>query len=117
MLDYPAVVKRLDKWGLLPTLQLAHTTRLPAESAYIYARAILGGRTPIRIKRTYRSWAYPHNESITLACDKARTVRLRDVLHECAHILDYRKGRKLGHSSHGEAFCRTYARLLRDVIL
>jgi hypothetical protein len=114
--DYPAVQARLAKNGLLAHLQLACATILLPDDARVYVRAILGPDTTIRIKRVNRSWAYRHNGSITLAArGPDRRVKLSSVLHECAHQLDYRKG-KLANGPHGESFCLTYARLLREVI-
>ena len=113
--DYTAVQARLDKWGLLPLLERAHQTRLTRDGAITYARAILGRKAHVRVKRIRRSWAHADG-SISLSCDSARSVRLRCVLHECAHVLNDRKGSKLSDESHGEAFCRTYARLLREVM-
>lgn len=114
-LDYPAVEARLNRWGLLGHLIKADQTKVSKDAAVLYARAICGPKTIVRVKRTARSWAYRHNQSVTLGCDRERRVKLSSVLHECAHILDYRKG-KHGSSCHGEPFCRTYARLLREAV-
>ncbi len=111
-LDYPAVTAWLNKEGLLAHLCLAQRRIHPDEARALTVTIL--GHVPIRVKRTGRSWAYSHNESVTLSCDDRRTVSLMAVLHECAHILDYRKGRKMGHSHHGEPFRRTYARLLKE---
>lgn len=114
-MDYPEVEKRLAKWGLLQNLEKASTTRLSEHGARIYVRAICGKKTNVRVKRVRGSWHYPHNGSITLACDKARTVRLLSVLHECAHSL-HARGFAKNDAPHGESFCRTYARLLREAM-
>jgi hypothetical protein len=112
--EYIAVRRRLVKWGLAERLDRAITTRVSKASAIIHARAICGPDLIVRVKRTRGSWAYADRNSVTLSCGKDRSVRLSIVLHECAHILDARKG-KLADNSHGESFCRTYARLLREV--
>ena len=113
-MDYPLVMKRLEKWGATNYLEVAHRTLLSPEAAKIWVRAILGEKTIVRVKRTRSSWAYKHNGSVTLACsrDQRRVVRLSHVLHECAHHLDFAKG-KLADGRHGESFTRTYLRLLR----
>ncbi len=113
-LDYPAVCARLNRWGYFGHLVIARRTRITAAAARLYAAAIVPGSI-VRVKRVRTSWAYRHNNSITIACDNQRTVSLASVLHELAHLLDYRKG-KLANGSHGESFCRTYARLLREVM-
>ena len=114
MLDYVAVSQWLNKRELLAHLCTANVRRLGTQESIALAQRILGKRTIVRVKKTRTSWAYSHNESITLSCDARRTVKLVSILHECAHVLDYRKGRVLGHSAHGEPFKRTYARLLRE---
>lgn len=114
MLDYPNVCAWLNREGALLPLLRANVTRLTADEATALARRILGPQTIVRVKRVGRSHAYYHNESVTLRCDDRRTVTLDQVLHEAAHILDYRKGPKMGHSHHGEPFRRTYKRLLME---
>lgn len=113
--DYPAVVARLEKWGDMDRVRFACATRLTGASAKVYAKAICSSSTIVRVKRTRGSWAYRHNQSLTLSCDKAGTVALHSILHEAAHVLNYRKG-KLGGGPHGEQFCRTLSRLLREVL-
>lgn len=113
--EYPRVYARLVRWGLDAYQQRANELRLSRSAAILYARAICGHELIVRVKRTSGSWAYPTRNSVTLSCGKDRSVRLAIVLHECAHILDARKG-KLADRSHGESFSRTYARLLREVL-
>lgn len=116
MLDYKAVCAWLNREGLLAQLCIANSYWLPADAARALAHEIIGPQARVLIKRTRRSWAHHiPNGRITLACRPTdRAVNLSSILHECAHVLDYRKGRKLGYSAHGEPFRRTYARLLRE---
>jgi hypothetical protein len=115
MLDYPKVSARLNQWGLLGQLIVARTTRLSKDAAILYCRAITNDpKLTVRVKRG-GSWASLQRNSITLSCDGQRRVSFSSVLHECAHILDYRKG-KLRNGPHGESFCRTYARLLKETL-
>jgi hypothetical protein len=113
-LDYPLVCQRLNKWRLLHLLALARVTLVTPTAAKLYARAICGPDLRVECKRIRSSWAWRTKNLITLSL-KGDKVQLASVLHECAHILNYRKGR-LADGVHGEAFTRTYARLLREVL-
>lgn len=110
-LDYKSVSAWLNRQGLLAELCLAQR-HISAASAIDLAKNIVGPYVDVRVRRVRGSWAYT-DRAITLATHDRKTVRLASVLHECAHVIDFRKGPRL-RSCHGESFCRTYARLLKD---
>lgn len=110
-LDYTNVVRWLNSHGDLAHLCLAQR-KFPEAVALDIAREIVGPKVHIQAKRIRGSWAWG-TRAIYLSCDSQRRIKLDSVLHECAHVLNDRKPRKMRGTSHGEPFRRTYARLLR----
>ena len=114
-LDYPRVVARFERWQTTHLLEKANDISLSEQGARLYAAAICGPGLRVEIKRIRGSRSYKRKAMISLACTADRRVKLIALVHECAHQLNYRKGR-LADGPHGESFCLTYQRLLREVL-
>lgn len=134
---YPTVRAWCVRLGVTNLDVLANHTRLNERAVRVYVAAVCGRKCPIRLRRLRAHLALADANGITFDRDTldARGLPLGTVLHECAHVIQawrYQERYQLAHSSkhvvnwrawhkhnrvhHGEPFCRTYARLLREVM-
>jgi hypothetical protein len=134
---YPTVRAWCQRLGVTALDQRANEVKLDAAGCRIYVAAVMGPRFPLRLRRLPSSVGRGGADYIVLDSDtiKARGMSLGTVLHECAHAVQLTKAREARairvelrvrgvhrpaptgkRQLHGEAFCRTYARLLRAVL-
>jgi len=138
---YPTVRAWCQRLGMTAHDQRANEVMLDARGCRVYVAAVMGPRFPLFLRRMSASVGRGGSRYITLDSDtiKARQMSLGTVLHECAHSIQLlrererkavrqeiwqrtRKARPAPQQRgarrqlHGEAFCRTYARLLRDTL-
>lgn len=111
----------------------ANALKLSEGDARLYVAAVMGSSFLLRFRVMRGSMGRGGHRYITL--NKKSPYSLGLVLHECAHAIQgkreheqlmiRRQLRAAGKiptqslqraSHHGEAFCRTYARLLREVM-
>jgi hypothetical protein len=133
---YPTVRAWMARLGATDLDQLANRTKVTKETARLYVSAVLGVKFPLRFRRMSASAGRGGSRGITLD-PRCRAFTLGTVLHEIAHarqglmLKDQRKNRQkrrmagkmtvygrgwVKAAHHGEAFCRTYAKLLREVM-
>ena len=118
--EYIGVSRRLWQLDVGDLATAAHTMPITPTEAQDLIRQLCG---PLPVTfRGYRGRAYRprglRQSRITIPSaagvgpDGVPHLRLGIVFHECAHILTYREWP--GASPHGERFCQTLARLLRE---
>ena len=137
---YPTVRLWCAKLGVTALDIRANEVVLTEHGCRLYIAAVMGARFPVRVRRLPSSLGRGGADYIVLDSDtiKARGMTLGTVLHECAHAIQYTRLRERKavrqatratrgwapakrvlrdeHVGHGEPFCRTYARLLRDTL-
>jgi len=136
---YPTVRAWCQRLGVTALDQRANEVKLDHDACRIYIAAVMGPKFPVRFRVLRGSVGRGGDRYIVLDSQTRHT--LGTVLHECAHAVQLTrlKERKavrrdirirarmagqhpgpqpaLGRRAlHGEAFCRTYARLLRDTL-
>lgn len=134
---YPTVRAWMARLGTSDLDRAANRIPITRATARLYVSACLGPTFPLRFRRM-RSAGRGGATGITLDATNGKGFTLGTLLHEIAHArqhlrLQERRAlrnvrlRATGgprpvinareHRGHGEPFCRTYARLLRDVML
>jgi hypothetical protein len=130
---YPTVRAWCAKLGVTTLDIRANEVLLGHAACRIYIAAVMGPKFPVRFRVLHGSVGRGGDRYIVL--DRQTRHTLGTVLHECAHAVQLtraaqrkavrlelrargiRKPAPAGRRDlHGEAFCRTYARLLRDTL-
>jgi hypothetical protein len=137
---YPTVRAWCQRLGVTALDQRANEVKLDHAACRLYIAAVMGPRFPVRFRVLHSSVGRGGDRYIVLDSQTRHT--LGTVLHECAHAVqltkakdrrdvrrDIRAARRAAGSwkplpelprrrdLHGEAFCRTYARLLRETLV
>ena len=136
---YPTVRAWMARLGATELDIKANEIFLDERGCRAYVAAILGPKFNLRFRRLNSSEGRGWHKGITLDRDlvEAKRMSLGTVLHECAHAIQWRKYAERAklrrermaetrtyrakvarrdHCGHGEPFCRTYARLLREAM-
>jgi hypothetical protein len=141
---YPTVRAWCQRLGVTDLDIRANEVMVDQRTCRIYVAAVMGPAFPLRFRRLPSSVGRGGADYIVLDTDtiKAKQLSLGTVLHECAHAVQLTKlrdrrlvrrearvrARVAGarppvqqalparRDMHGEAFSRTYARLLRDTL-
>lgn len=130
---YPTVRAWCARLGVTALDIRANEVKLDHAACRVYVAAVMGPRFPLRFRVLHSSVGRGGERYIVL--DRQTRHTLGTVLHECAHAIQLtraherkavraelrargiRKPAPAGRRDlHGEAFCRTYARLLRDTL-
>jgi hypothetical protein len=133
---YPIVRSWMVKLDAVERDIRANAISVTEADARVYVALFLGPKFDLRFRRMSSSAGVGWHKWITL---DPRGLTLGTVLHEIAHAIQHgrqaerikvrrakldtrqmlnysRKELRAQHCGHGEAFCRTYARLLREVL-
>jgi hypothetical protein len=134
---YPTVRSWCARLGVTALDVRANEVFLTEVECRIYIAAVMGKRFPVRVRVLHGSVGRGGERYIVLdrSTINAYQMSLGTVLHEVAHAVqltrakqrrDIRRELRLQgkrtpplpkrRDMHGEAFCRTYARLLRDCL-
>jgi hypothetical protein len=138
---YPTVRAWCQRLGVTDLDIRANEVVVTEATCRVYIAAVMGKRFPFRVRRLPSSVGRGGADYIVLDRDtiKAKGMTLGVVLHECAHAVQLTKARERRQvrqdiwqrtakarpaphrrsgrrDLHGEAFCRTYARLLRATL-
>jgi len=136
---YPTVRAWMQRLGATALDIRANEVKLDHAACRVYVAAIMGPTFDLRFRVLHSSIGRGGHRYIVL--DRQTRHTLGTVLHECAHAIQltrlqerkavrrslYDAARAKGRHAHlqalpartdyhGEAFCRTYARLLRDTL-
>lgn len=118
--EYEMVAKEFVKWGMAEKARRTHLTPMEPDQMVLLTRAILGKVTPV-IFRGKRAYARYKCETIIYSKTNfyhptwgIQSHRLGVVLHECAHILNFREHNGRLPKPHGVEFSKVLRKLIEE---